>query len=530
MGSNQSSHRNHAGEYDYVDWYRRRDGRYVIKLESDDGYNIDTYRYTMSEEVFYEISDAEYNEMISFNNRFDYESSVDHLHEIVWRAQRRIDDRERREREQHEERERVRRAREAAAREAARLEREERERQAELAEREQLRQKAREREQAEKRRKAELAERDRQRCLEQERSRAAAEKEERVRRAEAAAREAARLEREERERQAELDEREQLRQKAREREQAEQRRQAELAERDRLRRLELERSRAAAENEERVRRAQAAAREVARLERKERERQAELDRQKQEQQKECARILQQAEQRRQAERAKREILMRLAAELDRDAKDILTQFTGWLDLSRTQRLERLKAMPRPLRQTPRAMILGRTNAGKTTLINTLYGLTLPTAATENTMGMQVVHNAGGLEVVDTFGYNDSRSYLTAEMAEFLLSVDRVVLVYTEAIEAELDVLNLLVAARCDVMVVRSKCDTKRTDQIEEIRAHDVNVLAGVGSISWLAVSSESMLGISQLKSWLDAGQINTNLTGLRTLGSPSDRRANRPYR
>lgn len=148
------------------------------------------------------------------------------------------------------------------------------------------------------------------------------------------------------------------------------------------------------------------------------------------------------------------------------------------------------------------MIIGRTNAGKTTLINTLFELSLPTAAFENTMGKRVVFITDGIEVVDTFGYNDGRSYYTAEMAEYFLSVDRVVLAYAGAIENELDALKLVAAARCEVMVVRSKCETLSTDDIKEIKAHDAAVLTGVGGINWLVVSSKSKMGLRELSAWL----------------------------
>ena len=254
------------------------------------------------------------------------------------------------------------------------------------------------------------------------------------------------------------------------------------------------------ENQRKIREAEAA---KAELQRQEERRRAELQRQTEEREAEQARQLQLAEESARIARAENECLAQEAAKRELAAKKYYSnQFSKWDRMSRGDMLQKLSGMPRPLRQIPRVAIIGRTNAGKTTLINTLYGLELQTSATENTMGKEVVCCSGGLEVVDTFGYNDGRSYYTADMAEYFLSVDRVVVAYAESIDGELDVLQLVEAAGCEIMVVRSKCDTLSREDIMEIKAYDE---AKLGSkIGWLAVSSRSKLGVDVLVSWLSS--------------------------
>ena len=272
------------------------------------------------------------------------------------------------------------------------------------------------------------------------------------------------------------------------------------------------------QNELRLRReAEEAAREKIRMQREAEQRRAALKREEEEHAAARELEIRRAEQMRRDADAERLRIERQAAEQKRAEKEYYsTQFTAWAGLSRSDFRRKLSTIPRPRRSTPRAIIIGRTNAGKTTLINTLFGLNLPTAAIENTMGKRVVFHAGGVEVVDTFGYNDGRSYYTAEMAEFFLSVDRVVLAYAEAgIENEIDVLKLISAARCEVAVVHSKCETLSPEDIEkikehdlkEIKAHDDAIFAGVRSLNWLAVSSKSNLGVDKLRTWVSSTRV-----------------------
>lgn len=55
-------------------------------------------------------------------------------------------------------------------------------------------------------------------------------------------------------------------------------------------------------------------------------------------------------------------------------------------------------------------VFGRTSAGKSTLLNSMFGLDLPTGHGDTTKDVRVVGVCGDYQVVDVYGSNDSRMY------------------------------------------------------------------------------------------------------------------------
>ena len=115
---------------------------------------------------------------------------------------------------------------------------------------------------------------------------------------------------------------------------------------------------------------------------------------------------------------------------------------------------------------PRIAFVGMTNAGKSSLINALYGTNCEVSAVECTVGHTIVASTSSYELVDVYGYNDEHPYYTKEQIDNFLSLKAAMLLYTGSIQTCQRAIEMFKAARVEIVVVRSKADQEEPADLE----------------------------------------------------------------
>lgn len=127
--------------------------------------------------------------------------------------------------------------------------------------------------------------------------------------------------------------------------------------------------------------------------------------------------------------------------------------------------------------------LGNTSAGKSSIINTLYGTSEPVALDDCTKGCHIVHSylkdGRTTFVWDVAGSNDDYQYYNATHLAFVKSLDLVVIVYDNDIGMISNFVKVVHAVNTNIIFVRTKCDMKSKYDIrtvDQVKALDVSKL------------------------------------------------------
>jgi GTP-binding protein EngB required for normal cell division len=115
--------------------------------------------------------------------------------------------------------------------------------------------------------------------------------------------------------------------------------------------------------------------------------------------------------------------------------------------------------PLPKQAKKALVVIGPTCAGKSTLLNAMYGLQLPTSAMRCTKGVNHVGSANGFEIYDVFGTNPDELYVQWEAVEGITTKHVALICFADAVENALDAIDLAKAGGLVVVLVRTKIDS-----------------------------------------------------------------------
>lgn len=126
--------------------------------------------------------------------------------------------------------------------------------------------------------------------------------------------------------------------------------------------------------------------------------------------------------------------------------------------------------------------VGATNAGKSSLVNALYNTNCPTSAAECTMGVhKVCQFQNKYQVVDIFGYNDSRPYYSKDEIDTVLEMKVAVFCFETNIKTCARAIKLLNSAGVYVIAVRTKADHLNMADRDLVTKESRGELAGYGT-------------------------------------------------
>ena len=171
-----------------------------------------------------------------------------------------------------------------------------------------------------------------------------------------------------------------------------------------------------------------------------------------------------------------------------------------------QVLQNVQAIP-DLEKLPEksVAVMGKCCAGKTTLINKLFGLNLKASPLRNTDDFTKVTSTP-LDVYDVFGANDRETYVHMETLVAVKAVHIVACLYTDCVESVVDLAKLLQALRSSsskpfaIVFVRSKMDTVDAGHHDMIYDNDLPKLQQIcPDCELVLVSSTSGMGLAEFE-------------------------------
>jgi GTP-binding protein EngB required for normal cell division len=158
-------------------------------------------------------------------------------------------------------------------------------------------------------------------------------------------------------------------------------------------------------------------------------------------------------------------------------------------------------------KTPRWSIglVGRTSAGKSSLLNRMFGTTCRVGATRCTTGVEEVWRyehpdiKKGISVWDVFGFNDEEAYESIETIKTFVSLHAVLLLYRDDIHSCKNTIELFRAADVKVIVVRSQIDTLTPEELQEIEKVEAPKAYDYGAYHWTKTTTKSGTSADELK-------------------------------
>jgi small GTP-binding protein len=115
-------------------------------------------------------------------------------------------------------------------------------------------------------------------------------------------------------------------------------------------------------------------------------------------------------------------------------------------------------------------IIGAISAGKTTLINTMFNKTLPTALSHCTKTCEVVHSENNIFIWDVGGKNSDYKFYNPESLSFIKSLDMCIILFDNDIAMISDILKVVHVLNPKSMVlVRTKVDQYNALNIRTIK-------------------------------------------------------------
>jgi GTP-binding protein EngB required for normal cell division len=157
-------------------------------------------------------------------------------------------------------------------------------------------------------------------------------------------------------------------------------------------------------------------------------------------------------------------------------------------------------------------VAGNCCAGKTTLLNVLFGLKLEEAPWRNTSGFENVLSTDALDGYDVFGTNNEETYIEMKNLVKMKAVHIIACMYTDCVENVLDLAKLMQALRSNsrepftLVFVRNKMDTVDAKYHDELHTRDLTKLRTICPDCELAlISCVSGIGLEEIKAQLSRG-------------------------
>ena len=172
-------------------------------------------------------------------------------------------------------------------------------------------------------------------------------------------------------------------------------------------------------------------------------------------------------------------------------------------LSCVKQMEKVKHIPVSIG------VVGRTSAGKSSLLNKIFGTNCAVGATRCTKGVQEVcryvdaDQGADIAIFDVFGFNDEEAYESIETIDKFVKLHAVLLLYRDSIENCKNTIELFRAAEVKVVVVRSQIDTLELDALQEIEAVEAQKALQYGAHEWTKVTVKGGNTSDALKQRLD---------------------------
>jgi small GTP-binding protein len=153
-------------------------------------------------------------------------------------------------------------------------------------------------------------------------------------------------------------------------------------------------------------------------------------------------------------------------------------------------------------------LVGRTSAGKSSLLNRMFGTTCKAGATRCTTGVTEVwryedpdiHKV--ISVWDVFGFNDEEAYESIETIKTFVSLHAVLLLYRDDIHSCKNTIELFRAADVKVIVVRSQIDTLTPEELQEIEQVEAPKAKEYGACHWTKTTTKSGTSADELKEYI----------------------------
>ena len=145
--------------------------------------------------------------------------------------------------------------------------------------------------------------------------------------------------------------------------------------------------------------------------------------------------------------------------------------------------------------------VGHTNAGKTSLINSLFGTSCAVAPVAETKGATAVFENGEVRVFDVFGMNEDEVYQSTKLLMHTKTIHTAVMVYSDCIENTRRLTKTLKTLELIVIAVRNKVEyyVGNPAELNKIILGDSTQSKQYGADHWTCVSSLSGYNISILK-------------------------------
>jgi GTP-binding protein EngB required for normal cell division len=153
-------------------------------------------------------------------------------------------------------------------------------------------------------------------------------------------------------------------------------------------------------------------------------------------------------------------------------------------------------------------LVGRTSAGKSSLLNRMFGTTCKVGATRCTTGVKEVWRYEdpdihkGISVWDVFGFNDEEAYESIETIKTFVSLHAVLLLYRDDIHSCKNTIELFRAADVKVIVVRSQIDTLTPEELQEIEQVEAPKAKEYGACHWTKTTTKSGTSADELKAYI----------------------------
>lgn len=222
---------------------------------------------------------------------------------------------------------------------------------------------------------------------------------------------------------------------------------------------------------------------------------------------ECDRALQDLEAKRQAlQDQTEEMAMQQEAfnEASNAVQNSVEDFTANEERMFEKHLELVAKLPDPPKTQKRSVaFMGRTSAGKSTLINKLFDTDCRTSALACTKGVSVVFNDEHLEVIDIFGHNDDETYHNAKTLLVGKTLHIIVVVFNNCVEDCLRLARLTKALKVPAVFFRNNFTELSSEDEIAVQEHEAPKLRAISpGFRLISGSAKTGLRTDELKSLL----------------------------